>query len=77
MIKFWFKCIPLSLGVIFSLACVLFMIEFAREIHIQSQPWLFELETQGQFSLLFSILCGLVGTPLTMAGIKLIENQDI
>jgi len=74
MIKFWVSCIPLSLGLIFSLACTLFMITFTRSIELDFEY--FRFHPEAITSLVLAFVCGFIGVPLTVLGIKKIESID-
>lgn len=73
--KFWFRCIPLTLGVILSLASTLFMIFFTRNISLD--PSYFEIHPEGWVSLGLSFALAFIGVPLTVWGIKLLEEKNI
>lgn len=66
MIEFWKKCFPFTLGMMLSVSFVLFMVEFIRSLDFYDMQYLLE----GWPFALGAIICGLIGVPLTVAGIK-------
>ena len=77
MIKFWVSCIPLVVGIFFSLASVLFLISFERRINYDWEWQYFEILSEGGLPLIFSIVSAFIGIPLTAFSIKKLEQSDI
>lgn len=72
MIKFWKKSLPFTCGLILSICCVLFFIEFIRNIDFED--WEYTLEVMPYFAV--GLLLGLVGIPLAVFGIGKLTDEN-
>ena len=71
MFKFWLKCIPLTLGIILSIASTLFLIDFVRGVELELGN--FRINSEQILDLIAALFIGSLGVPITVHGIKQIE----
>ena len=71
--KFWIKSLPLVIGFLLTVASVYFMNGFISGINF-SYP---EIYFENAAYCLATVVCALVGVPLSAYGIKLLDEKDI
>jgi len=79
MFKVWLKYLSLSCGILFCLISTVFVIDFVREIYFQynsqTNPTIyFEIPTEAWFSIIMAFLFISVGVPMTITGLKKIDE---
>ncbi len=74
MLHIWLRFLPLSCGFLLSLISTMFVVQFVRGVHFQTAPFLLEIYPEAWFSLCAAFLIGTIAVPLTITGIKRVDD---